>query len=337
MAALRLLAAVQQRIRTKHYSYLTERAYLHWVRRFVLFHGKRHPREMGKAEIEAFLTALATHDRVSASTQNQALAALLFLYREVLDVDVPWLDSVVRARPSHHVPVVLTRAEVRALLGQLNAEPWLVASLLYGSGLRVLECLQLRIKDVDLEYRCLTVRDGKGRKDRVVPLAESLLTHVRTQMERTRATFNLDRAAGRPGVSLPHALARKYPRASTSWPWQYLFPAPTFCRDPYRHGLIRHHLHPQRIQRAVNAAARRAAITKPVSPHTLRHCFATHLLESGADIRTVQELLGHADIRTTMIYTHVLQRGGTGTRSPLDLLIAPMAPAPALPHSRVRR
>jgi integron integrase len=320
MPAVRLLDAVRDRIRAKHYSYLTEQAYLYWVRRFVRFHGRRHPRDLGKTEIESFLTSLAIKERVSASTQNQALAALLFLYREVLGLAFPWLDEVVRAKHPVRAPVVLTRSEVWGLLGSLNGAPWLIASLLYGSGMRVLECLQTRIKDVDLEYRSITVRDGKGQKDRVVPLAEVLLPHVTAQMERSRALFDADRAAHRPGVSLPHALSRKYPAASTSWPWQFLFPAPTFCTDPYGSGPVRHHVHPHRIQRAVSEAARRVGIAKPVSPHTLRHSFATHLLETGADIRTVQELLGHSDVKTTMIYTHVLQRGGTGTRSPLDTL-----------------
>lgn len=320
MPAVRLLEAVRERIRARHYSYLTEKAYLLWIRRFIRFHGRRHPRDLGKPEIESFLTSLATQGRVSASTQNQALAALLFLYREVLSLEFPWLDEVVRAKHRVRAPVVLTRSEIWALLGRLNGEAWLIASLLYGSGMRVLECLQTRIKDVDLEYRAITVRDGKGQKDRVVPLAEILLPHVVAQLERTRALFDIDRKAQRPGVSLPQALARKYPAASKSWPWQFLFPAPTLCTDPYGSGLVRHHLHPHRIQRAVSEAARHAGIAKPVSPHTLRHSFATHLLETGADIRTVQELLGHSDVKTTMIYTHVLQRGGTGTRSPLDTL-----------------
>ena len=329
MAAALLLDVVRDRIRAKHYSYRTEKAYLQWIRRFVRFHRGRHPREMGKGEVERFLTTLATRDHVSASTQNQALAALLFLYREVLSIELPWLDGVVRGKRPVSMPVVLTRHETWAMLGQLNGEPWLIASLLYGSGLRVLECLQIRIKDIDLEYRSITVRDGKGQKDRVVPIAEMLLPHVSTQMDRTRAMFEADRSAGRPEVSLPQALARKYPRASTSWPWQFLFPSPTLCADPYGAGPIRHHLHPQRIQRAVSDAVRRAGITKPATPHTLRHSFATHLLESGTDIRTVQELLGHSDVKTTQIYTHVLHRGGTGTRSPLDFLSGALA-APAV-------
>ncbi len=259
MAAPRLLDAVRERVRARHYSYLTEKAYLHWTRRFIRFHGRRHPREMGKAELEAFLTSLATEARVSASTQNQALAALLFLYREVLDLPFPWLDQVVRAKPRVRAPVVLTRREVWALLGRLNGEAWLIASLLYSSGMRLLECLQTRIKDVDLEYRAITVRDGKGQKDRVVPLAEVLLAHVVAQVERTRLLFDDDRNCGRPGVSLPHALGRKYRDASTTWPWQFLFPAPALCRDPYGSGLIRHHLHPQRIQRAVKDGTGRGA------------------------------------------------------------------------------
>ncbi len=314
----RLLDQIRNRIRARHYSLRTEKAYVYWARRFVRFCGLRHPRELGAADVERFLTHLAVEGKVSASTQNQALAAILFLYREVLETPLPWLDSVVRARRPARLPVVLTRDEVRRVLSLLSDSPRLVASLLYGSGLRLQECLQLRVKDIDLTRRELVVRDGKGAKDRVTMLPASLVPQVQRHLERVRTLFEADRSAARPGVSLPFALRRKYPQAATSWGWQYLFPARAFCRDPYSGETVRHHLYPQTVQRAVASAVHAAGIEKPASCHTFRHCFATHLLEDGYDIRTVQELLGHADVKTTMIYTHVLNRGGRAVRSPLD-------------------
>ncbi len=314
----RLLEQVRRRIRAKHYSYRTEKTYLHWIRRFILFHGKRHPRELGGPEVERFLTALAVDRKVSASTQNQALSAILFLYREVLELELPWLDGVVRARRPERRPVVLTREEVRRVLARLDGVQWLVANLLYGSGLRIVECLQLRVKDLALSRGELLVRNGKGHKDRVTVLPATLVPHLRVHLERVRGLYEADRAAGLPGVSLPFALKRKYPQAAISWGWQYVFPSRTFCRDPYSGETVRHHLHPQNLQRAVRSAMHAAGIVQPASCHTFRHCFATHLLEDGYDIRTVQELLGHSDVKTTMIYTHVLNRGGRGIRSPLD-------------------
>ena len=314
----RLLEQVRQRIRAKHYSYRTEKTYVHWIRRFILFHGKRHPRDMEAAEVERFLTSLAVERKVSASTQNQALSAILFLYREVLEVELLWLEGVVRARRPERRPVVLTRDEVRRVLARLDGVQWLVASLLYGSGLRVQECLQLRLKDVSLDRGELLVRDGKGQKDRVTVLPSALVPHLRVQLDRVRRLYEADRASGRPGVSLPFALRRKYPQAATSWGWQYVFPSRTFCRDPYSGETVRYHLHPQNLQRSVRIAVHAAGITQPASCHTFRHCFATHLLEHGYDIRTVQGLLGHSDVKTTMIYTHVLNRGGRGVLSPLD-------------------
>ncbi len=315
---LRLLEVVRLRIRARHYSLRTEKAYVFWIRRFVRFHNNRHPRDLGAPEVESFLTHLAVDARVSASTQNQALAALLFLYRDVLEANLPWLGSVVRAKPSQHMPVVLTRAEVDRVLAHLSGTSWIVTSLLYGSGMRLQECLQLRIKDVDLTRGEILVRDGKGAKDRVTVLPSALTQPLADHLARVKRQFESDRAAGRPGVSMPHALARKYPLASTSWGWQYVFPARHLCRDSYTKEYVRHHLYPQTVQRAVAAAAHAAALEKPVGCHTFRHCFATHLLEDGYDIRTVQELLGHADVKTTMIYTHVLNKGGRGVRSPLD-------------------
>ena len=314
----RLLEQVRQRIRAKHYSYRTEKTYVHWIRRFILFHGKRHPGEMGAAEVERFLTSLAVDRKVSASTQNQALSAILFLYRDVLGAELPWLDGVVHARRPERRPVVLTRDEVHRILARLDGVQWLVASLLYGSGLRIQECLQLRVKDVSLDRGELLVRDGKGQKDRVTVLPSALVPHLRAHLERVRRLYEADRASGRPGVSLPFALSRKYPQAATSWGWQYVFPSRSFCRDPYSGKTVRHHLHPQNLQRSVRIAVHSAGITQPASCHTFRHCFATHLLEDGYDIRTVQELLGHSDVKTTMIYTHVLNRGGRGVLSPLD-------------------
>ncbi len=315
---LRLLDEVRDRIRARHLSYRTEKTYVYWIRRFVWFHNLRPARELGGPEVETFLTSLAVQGRVSASTQNQALAAILFLYREVLEVKLPWLSTVVRAKRPVHLPVVLSRAEVQLVLANLQGTFWLIASMLYGSGMRINECLQLRIKDVELARRELVIRDAKGQKDRVTVLPDALVPHLHDHLGRVRILYEADRAAGKPGVSLPYALSRKYPNAAMSWPWQWLFPAKTFCRDPYSNEYARFHLMPQNIQRAVRQAILAAGIQKPASCHTFRHCFATHLLEDGYDIRTVQELLGHSDVKTTMIYTHVLNRGGRGVRSPLD-------------------
>ncbi len=314
----RLLDQVRYRIRARHYSLRTEKAYVYWVRRFVKFAGLKHPRDLGGADVERFLTHLAVDAKVSASTQNQALAALLFLYREVLELPLPWLNSVIRARRPARLPVVLTRDEVHRVLSLMSGPYWIAASLLYGSGMRLQECMQLRIKDIESDRREIMVRDGKGAKDRVTMLPAALVPHLKRHLEQVRALFDADRAAGRPGVSLPFALRRKYPHAAVSWGWQYVFPARAFCRDPYTGEIVRHHLYPQTLQRAVATAVHAAAIVKPAGCHTFRHCFATHLLEDGYDIRTVQELLGHADVKTTMIYTHVLNRGGKAVRSPLD-------------------
>jgi integron integrase len=264
------------------------------------------------------LTHLAVHRKVSAATQNQALQALLFLYRRVLDIELPWLDGITRAAPERRLPVVSSRAEVRALLAQLQGTPWLVASLLYGSGLRLMEAMRLRVKDLALERGELIVREGKGTKDRVTMLPAALDTPLRAHLARLRAWYEDERRRHQPGVSLPSALSRKYPEAGTRWGWQYLFPATGLCRDPYTARPVRHHLHEKTIQRAVQGAVRKAELTQPASCHTLRHCFATHLLEDGYDIRTLQELLGHTDLKTTMIYTHVMAKGARGVRSPLD-------------------
>ena len=318
MATDGLIARARARIRAKHYSFQTEKAYLQWIGRYVEFHDYRHPRELGAKDLEQFLTMLAVQRRVSASTQNQALAAILFLYREVLELEVPWVSTVVRAKRPHHLPVVLTRAEVERVLRNFSGTSRVVASLLYGSGLRVSEGLRLRIKDVDLEYRQIVVRDGKGQKDRVTVLPDSLHKILSVHLRRVRALFEDDRAKDRPGVSLPYALRTKYPNAARSWGWYFLFPARGFCRDPYSSDYVRHHAHPKHLQREMQRAVVAAGIQKPATCHTFRHCFATHLLENGYDIRTVQELLGHADVKTTMIYTHVLNKGGRGIRSPLD-------------------
>lgn len=314
----RLLEQVRNKIRAKHFSYRTEKTYLQWIRRYIRFHGLKHPREMGGPEVEAFLTALAVDNKVAASTQNQALSAVLFLYRDVLEQELPWLGNVVRARNPHRLPVVLTRAEMAQVLARMNGTAWLIASMLYGAGLRISECLQLRIKDMELSRRELLIRDAKGQKDRITVLPDALLPHLRDHLARVRVVFEVDRRAERPGVSLPFALRRKYPHAAESWGWQYVFPARAFCRDIYSGEMVRHHLHPQRLQRAVKEAVRAAGVAKPASCHTFRHCFATHLLEDGYDIRTAQELLVHSDVKTTMIYTHVLNRGGRGVKSPLD-------------------
>jgi integron integrase len=317
-AAPKLLDRVRERIRAKHYSLRTERAYLDWIRRFILFNDKAHPADMSAPEVEGFLTHLAVEGRVAASTQNQALAAILFLYRDVLDVELPWIENVVRARMPVRVPVVLPRAEVQRLLDQLEGEFHLIAQLLYGSGLRLSEALRLRVKDVDFEYSQIVVRDGKGRKDRVTILAEAVVPALRRQLCEVRDSHQRAINLGFAGVELPDALDRKYASAHTDFGWQYVFPAAQPSRDPRTGAVRRHHLHETSVQRAVRQAARRAGITKPVGPHTLRHCFATHLLERGYDIRTVQELMGHADVRTTQIYTHVMQKGAAAVKSPLD-------------------
>lgn len=316
----KLLEKYRERLRVKHYSLRTEDAYLHWVRRYIYFHGKRHPQEMGGSEVEAFLSHLATEGRVSPSTQNQALAALLFLYREVLEKELPWMDGMVRAKRPARVPVVLTENEVRALLAQLDGTRWLASSLLYATGMRLLEGLRLRVKDVDFERREITVRDGKGGRDRRTMLPERLIEPLRSHLARVKVLHERDLAEGFGEVCLPFALARKYPKAGRSWPWQYVFPAGSRSVDPLDGVVRRHHLDEKVVQPAVSHAARKAGIAKPVSPHILRHSFATHLLDGGYDIRTVQELLGHKDVSTTMIYTHVLNRGGRGVRSPLDRL-----------------
>lgn len=314
----RLLDRMRDVIRVKQYSHRTEQSYIQWVRRFIRFHDLRHPRDLGKTEIEAFLTHLAVERHVAAATQNQALNAILFLYRQVLEIELPWMDDVVRAKRSQKVPVVLSRTEVRAVLANLRPPHDLIVSILYGSGLRVGEAVRLRVKDVDLKRRSLTVRDGKGAKDRVTVLADCCVEPLRLQIVRALAIGNDDALKNRGGVILPRALDRKYPTARFDPGWQWVFPARGLSRDP-RSGLMRrYHLFNSSAQRAVKEAARRAAVHKPVTCHAFRHSFATHLLESGADIRTIQQLLGHADVRTTMIYTHVVQRGALGARSPLD-------------------
>jgi integron integrase len=313
-----LFAVARERMRTRHFSLRTEKAYLQWLHRYVEFHHRRHPRELGAAEVGQFLSYLAVRRKVGAATQNQALQAILFLYRHVLEIELPWLQGVTRAAAPRRLPVVLSRDEVRALLAQLQGTQWLVASLLYGSGLRLMEALRLRVKDVALERGELIVRGGKGDKDRVTVLPAALDVAVRAHLARLHEWYEDERRRGAPGVSLPQALARKFPQAGTRWGWQYLFPAAALCRDPFTRLPARHHLHEKNIQRAVAGAVRKAGIEQPASCHTLRHCFATHLLEDGYDIRTVQELLGHSDLKTTMVYTHVMTKGAGGVRSPLD-------------------
>lgn len=316
----RLLDAVREQIRLRNFSIRTEQVYVDWCKRFILFHGKRHPAEMGSPELEAFLTHLAIQRNVSAGTQNQARSAVLFMYRHVLNMQLPWLTEVVRAKASQHLPVVLTHREVKALLDELSGVHALVASLLYGTGMRLLEGLRLRIKDIDFERREVLVRCGKGAKDRVTVLPENLVFPLQQQVAMARAQHLQDLAAGLGEVWLPNALATKYPRAAKATGWQFVFPSPSISVDPRGGAERRHHLTEQAIQRAVAGAARRAALDKPCTPHVLRHSFATHMLQAGYDIRTVQELLGHADVKTTQIYTHVMNRGGRGVLSPLDKL-----------------
>ncbi len=315
----KLLDQVRDRIRVKHYSIRTETQYVQWIKRFILFHGKRHPIEMGAAEVEAFLTHLAVEGKVAASTQNQALSALLFLYKEVLLIDLPWLDNVVRAKRPQRLPCVLTRTEVRSVLTRMSGSYGLMANLLYGTGMRLMECVRLRVKDVDFERGEILIRDGKGAKDRVTMLPESLKGSLLAHLHLRRTLFDNDTKLGKASVYLPDALERKYPTAATDWVWQYIFPSGSFSVDPRSGVERRHHIDEKLLQRAMKKAVQASGIEKLATPHTLRHSFATHLLDSGYDIRTVQELLGHSDVSTTMIYTHVLNKGGRGVRSPLDM------------------
>jgi integron integrase len=320
IAQPRLRDRVRAEIRKRGYSRRTEKSYWFWIRQFIFHNGTRHPAELGAREVEGFLSWLATERDVAAATQNQALAALLFLYKHVLGQDLPWFSGMVRAKRPVRAPVVLTQAEVSRLLEHLHGVKWLMGSLLYGAGLRQIECLALRVKDVDFAYRQITVREGKGGKDRVTMLPEQVVQPLQAHLGRVRTLHQRDLAARHGEVSLPNALARKYPRAGREWAWQFVFPSKNLSADPESGVIRRHHVFPDTLGRAVKEAARAAGIAKPVSCHTLRHSFATHLLEAGHDIRTVQELLGHSDVSTTMVYTHVLNKGGRGVKSPLDRL-----------------
>jgi integron integrase len=314
----RLLDQVRGKIRLKHYSIRTEQAYVDWIKRFVLHFDKRHPSEMGAREVEAFLTHLAVNGNVAAATQNQAKSALLFLYREVLELDLPWLENVAQAKAPKRLPVVLTEQEVEAVLSRLKGTHWLVSGLLYGAGLRIMEALRLRVKDIEFSRGEILVREGKGFKDRVTMLPAVLVDPLKAHLKQVRDLHEQDVAEGYGEVYLPYALDRKYPNAERDWGWQYVFPSKNRGVDP-RSGVVRrHHVQDQAIQRAIRQAVRDAGIVKPATPHTLRHSFATHLLTDGYDIRTVQELLGHKDVATTMIYTHVLNKGGRGVKSPMD-------------------
>ena len=316
--APKLLDVARDRIRTRHYSYRTETAYLLWIRQFIRFYRGRHPRELSGPDIEAFLTSLAVERHVSASTQNQALAAILFLYRDVLGIELDWLNRIVRAKRDERLPIVLTKDEVMRVIGLMNGTAWLVCSLLFGTGMRLCECLLLRVKDIDFDYRQIKVVYGKGGKERMTPFPSKLTEPLRTQLERVRAVFDSDRAAGWAGAQMPYAQEEKHPGAGTTWGWQFVFPSRFLRLDRGSRRWVRSHVHPRGIQRAMAQAVSSSGIAKPAGCHTLRHCFATHLLERGQDIRTIQELLGHSDLNTTMIYTHVLCRGGRGVVSPLD-------------------
>ena len=353
LLSTRLLEQVRERIRYMHYSIRTEDVYVHWVRSFIRFHGLRHPREMGEAEVVAFLTHLANDRNVAPSTHKQALSALLFLYRHVLEGELPWMAQLDRPTSPRRIPAVLTQPEVAAVFSHLDGECSLLARLLYGTGMRLMEGLRLRVKDVDFTRSVIVVRDGKGGKDRVVMLPQSLLQPLKAQLQHARALWAQDRAAGRAGVYLPFALGRKYPTAGQTWAWHWVFPADALSADPRaeeqvgsvgsasgddtstRPRLRRHHLSEQRLQRAMKNAVRKADIPKPATVHTLRHSFATHLLQSGTDIRTVQELLGHSDVSTTMVYTHVVKMAAGHTASPLDVLAGLLsetaAPGPGRP------
>lgn len=347
-SSTRLLDQLRERARYLHYSLSTEKAYLYWVRFFIRWHGMKHPRDMGAPELESFLSMLATQRKVSPGTHNQALSALLFLYREVLATDLPWLDNLQRPLRAKRIPSVLTRDEVAAVLGHMKGEIALVARLLYGTGMRLMEGLRLRTKDIDFDRNVIVVRQAKGNKDRVVMLPHSLAADLRAQVQASRRLWEQDRAARTGGVEVPNALEVKYPQIGYTWGWFWVFPSPHHAVDPRTGAIRRHHLYEERLQRAVKHAVAASGVEKRVSAHTLRHSFATHLLQAGTDIRTVQELLGHSDVSTTMIYTHVLKVAAGGTASPLDglaLAVPPMGGpacrepparylAPALSHRR---
>jgi integron integrase len=314
----KLLDQVSDAIRTKHYSYRTEQTYIDWIKRYILYHGKRHPKDMGAPEIQAFITHLAVEKNVAASTQNQALSAILFLYRQVLQIEMEIPSDLIRAEKSKTLPVVLTQREALAVIGKMSGTTQLMAKILFGSGLRLTECIRLRVKDIDFDNRQIIVRDGKGEDDRITILPDSLISALRRQVQLVERIHQTDLGDGFGEVHLPYALARKYSNASREIIWQYLFPASGLSVDPTTKKTMRHHADPSLLQKAIRAAAKQAGIDKQVTPHTFRHSFATHLLQSGYDIRTIQELLGHKDVKTTMIYTHVLQRGGLAVKSPLD-------------------
>lgn len=318
MGRSRLLDQVREVMRVNHYSIRTEEAYIQWIKRYIFFHNKRHPLEMGEREVTSFLTHLAVDKHVSASTQNQALSAILFLYKKVLNIELEWLDEVVRARRPKYLPVVLTKKEVMSVLESMSGVNALVARLLYGTGMRLMEGLRLRVQDIDFGHSQIIVRQGKGGKDRVTPLPESLIENLDNQLKYAKRLHIADLEEGFGRVHLPYALDRKYPNAGIEFGWQYVFPSSNRSTDPRTGHIGRHHLHDKNVGRALRNTARKVGIQKRVTSHTMRHCFATHLLENGYDIRTVQELLGHKDVKTTMIYTHVLNRGGRGVKSPLD-------------------
>lgn len=316
----KLLDAVRDKLRVRHYSIRTETQYVHWIKRFILYHQKRHPREMGPKEVEAFLTHLATQRNVAAATQNQALAALLFLYREIFEQQLPWMDEVIRAKKPARLPVVLSKNEVTKILGRMDGTYGLIARLLYGTGMRIMECCRLRVQDIDFDRGEILVRNGKGAKDRVTMLPNTLVGPLKAHLQKRKQLYEDDLAKNMAEVYLPQAMDKKYPAAPTSWVWQYVFCSGSYSVDPRSGRERRHHLDEKLIQRAFKKALLAADITKAATPHTLRHSFATQLLESGYDIRTVQELLGHSDVSTTMIYTHVLNKGGRGVISPLDII-----------------
>ena len=315
----KLLDQVRDKIRVKHYSIRTEKQYLQWIKRFIFFHGKQHPRDLGAAEVESFLSHLATEGNVSASTQNQALSALLFLYREVMGIVLPWMDTMVRAKKPQRLPVVLNRSEVALVLERMEGVYGLMARLLYGTGMRLMECCRLRVKDVDFGQREILIREGKGAKDRVTMLPSTLILPLQEHLAKRRRLYEDDFAKGMAEVFLPDALARKFPKAANEWAWQYIFSSGSYSVDPRSGNERRHHIDEKLLQRAMKRAVTASGIVKLATPHTLRHSFATHLLQNGYDIRTVQELLGHSDVSTTMIYTHVLNKGGRGVVSPLDV------------------